>query len=79
MSWRPATRKDLPAVLRFLLRDEALCVPFTSRIRAGCRGCEIHLDAEPDGTVTDCILYTSGGLLLPVLSSPPRTGASWLR
>jgi uncharacterized protein len=71
MSWRAAGRRDLPAVLRFLLREEALCVPVTSRIRGGCRGCEIWFDEEPGGGITDCILYTSGGLLLPVLSSPP--------
>ncbi len=71
MSWRPVTRRDLPAVLRFLLGAEAQCVAVTSRIRTGCRGCQIWFDAEPDGTVTDCILYTSGGLLLPVLSQPP--------
>jgi hypothetical protein len=71
MSWRPVTRRDLPAVLRFLLREEAQCVAVTSRIRAGCRGCQLWCDELPDGTVTDCILYTSGGLLLPVLSQPP--------
>ena len=35
MSWRPAGRRDLPAILEFLLRDEALCVPFTSRLLRG--------------------------------------------
>ena len=46
-------------------------MPVSSRIRGGCRGCGIWFDELPDGGITDCILYTSGGLLLPVLSSPP--------
>ena len=71
MSWQPAARKDSPAVLRFLLADEALCVPFTSRLRAGGRGSAVYCNVEEQGTVTDCILFSSGGLLLPVLSSPP--------
>ena len=42
MSWRAAGRKDLGAILDFLLRDEALCVPFTSRLRSG-RGLLVYL------------------------------------
>jgi hypothetical protein len=71
MSWRAAAKRDTPAVLRFLLREEALCVPFTSRIRAGTRGCEIFFDSDEGGIVTDCALFTVGGLLLPVFSLPP--------
>jgi uncharacterized protein len=71
MSWQPAARKDSPAILRFLLADESLCVPFTSRIRSGCRGCAVYFDGDRHGTVTDCILHSSAGLLLPALSSPP--------
>ncbi len=71
MSWRAAAKKDTPAILRFLLRVEALCVPFTSRIRAGARGCEIFFDVDEGGGVTDCVLFTVGGLLLPVFSVPP--------
>lgn len=71
MSWRAAAKKDIPAVLRCLLREESLCVPFTSRIRAGARGCEIFFDADDRGVVTDCALFTVGGLLLPVFSTPP--------
>jgi predicted GNAT family acetyltransferase len=67
MSWRPAGRRDLPAVLEFLLRDEALCVPFTSRLRDGTRGCDVYLNTDARGDVTDCILFTTTGLLLPVL------------
>jgi predicted GNAT family acetyltransferase len=69
MSWRLAGRRDLPAVLDFLLRDESLSVPFTSRLRAGAHGCTVLLDADEAGTVTECALLTAGGLLLPVLSA----------
>jgi GNAT superfamily N-acetyltransferase len=68
MSWRRAGRKDLSLVLDFLLRDEALCVPFTSRLRGGTRGCEVYFRGDPKGTMTDSILISSAGLLLPVLS-----------
>jgi predicted GNAT family acetyltransferase len=71
MSWRAAAKKDTPAILRFLIREEARCVPFTSRIRGGTRGCEIFFDADEGGIVTDCALFTVGGLLLPVFSVPP--------
>jgi GNAT superfamily N-acetyltransferase len=68
VSWRRAARRDLSAVLDFLLRDEALCVPFTSRLRNGTRGCAVYFDEDAQGTTTDSILYSSSGLLLPVLS-----------
>jgi GNAT superfamily N-acetyltransferase len=67
MSWRRAGRRDMSAVLDLLLRDEALHVPFTSRIRSGARGCEIYMDATETGDVRECILLTAGGLLLPAL------------
>jgi predicted GNAT family acetyltransferase len=68
VSWRKAGRRDLAALLEFLLPEEALFVPFTSRLRSGARGFEIHMDADPTGAVRDCFLYTSGGLLLPAFS-----------
>ena len=68
MSWRLASRRDLAAILEFLLPEEALFVPFTSRLRAGARGSEIWVDTNDAGAVRDCFLYTSGGLLLPALS-----------
>jgi GNAT superfamily N-acetyltransferase len=68
MSWRPAGRKDLPAILDFLLRDEALCVPFTSRLLEGARGCDVYFNAGAGGGVSACILFTTAGLLLPVLT-----------
>ena len=69
MSWRQAGRRDLAALLEFLLPEEALFVPFTSRLRAGARGFDVYLDTDHRGSVRDCFLYTSGGLLLPALSA----------
>jgi predicted GNAT family acetyltransferase len=69
MSWRHAARNDLSAVVDFLLRDEALCVPFTSRLRAGTRGCDVYYSVDAQGVVAECILFTTAGLLLPVLSA----------
>ena len=69
MSWRPAGRRDLPAILEFLLRDEALCVPFTSRLIQGARGCEVYFNIDAQGAVSECILFTTAGLLLPVLAA----------
>jgi predicted GNAT family acetyltransferase len=68
MSWRAAGRKDLGVVLDYLLRDEALCVPLTSRLRVGRRGCSLYFDTDATGSVSDCILFSSTGLLLPMLS-----------
>jgi predicted GNAT family acetyltransferase len=68
MSWRQSTRKDLPALLDFLLPEEALFVPFTSRLRTGARGFEVYMDVDDTGAVRGCFLYTSGGLLLPAFS-----------
>jgi hypothetical protein len=72
MSWRQAGRRDLAALLEFLLPEEALFVPFTSRLRDGSRGFEIHMDADATGAVRDCFLHTAGGLLLPALSAEAR-------
>jgi predicted GNAT family acetyltransferase len=72
MSWRPAAGKDSPSILKFLLADETLCVPLTSRIRSGCRGCTLYFDSDEQGSVSDCLLYSSAGLLLPAFSSPPH-------
>ncbi|MGO9310814.1 MAG: GNAT family N-acetyltransferase [Spirochaetia bacterium] len=72
MSWRQAGRRDLGALLEFLLPEEALFVPFTSRLRAGSRGFEIHMDTDATGAVRDCFLHTSSGLLLPALSTGAR-------
>jgi len=68
MSWGMIGHREMDSVLSYLLRDEALCVPFTSRIRAGARGCEIYRDVNEDGAVRECFLFSSTGLLLPMLS-----------
>jgi uncharacterized protein len=68
MSWEIVGRREMDSVLSYLLRDETLCVPLTSRIRAGTRGCEIYRDVNDDGAVRECFLFSSTGLLLPVLS-----------
>jgi hypothetical protein len=69
MSWRQAGRRDLAALLEFLLPEEALFVPFTSRLRAGARGFDVYMDTDHTGAVRDSFLYTSGGLLLPAFSA----------
>lgn len=76
MSWQQAGRKDLPTVLDFLLRQEALCVPFTSRLRTGARGCDVYFDRDAAGAVAECILFTTSGLLLPVLSASRESHAA---
>ena len=68
MSWRQAGRRDLAALLEFLLPEEALFVPFTSRLRSGARGYEVYMDTDDTGAVRDCFLHTSGGLLLPAFA-----------
>jgi predicted GNAT family acetyltransferase len=75
--WQQAGRRDLPAIVEFLLQDEALCVPFTSRLRAGKRGFELYFRVSESGAVTDCVLFTATGLLLPVLG--PAADAAGLR
>jgi predicted GNAT family acetyltransferase len=69
MSWRQAGRRDLAALLEFLLPDEAGFVSLTSRLRAGARGFDVYLDADASGSVRSCFLHTSGGLLLPAFGS----------
>jgi predicted GNAT family acetyltransferase len=58
----------MPAILELLLRDEALCVPFTSRLLEGARGCDVYFNTDARGGVSECILFTTAGLLLPVLT-----------
>jgi predicted GNAT family acetyltransferase len=69
MSWIPAGRRDIPAIVEFLLPDEALHVPFSSRLRSGARGCDVFFQRGPEGGVQQCLLYTAAGLLLPVLAA----------
>jgi len=70
MSWQQASRGDFHALLEFLLPEETLFVPFTSRLRSGARGFEVYLDADRNGTVRAGFLHTSGGLLLPAFPEP---------
>ncbi len=67
MSWLPLGRREIPSVIELLLPQEALHVPFTSRIRSGARGYEVYGTRGRTGAIRECILYTSGGLLLPAL------------
>jgi len=71
MGWRLASKKDMPGVLEYLMREEELCVPFTSRLRAQARGCDVFLEHGGNG-VSGCMLATATGLLLPAL---PADGA----
>jgi len=68
MSWRLAARNDIAPILDYLLRDEACHVPFTSRLRSSTRGYEVFFDTDGSGAVTDSLMVTSTGLLLPALS-----------
>jgi len=68
MSWRQAGRRDLHALLEFLLPEESLFVPFTSRLRSGARGFEVYLEEDHAGAVRAGFLHTSGGVLLPAFS-----------
>ncbi len=68
MSWRPAARSDMDAVLSFLLQHEAMCVPITARLRAGVRGQTVYLARNARGCITGSLLMTASGLLLPLLA-----------
>ncbi len=66
MSWRFARLDDRDAIVRLLREDEPSCVPFSSRLRSGERGCGVFVE-ESRGRLTGCFMHTSHGLLLPVL------------
>jgi GNAT superfamily N-acetyltransferase len=67
MSWRPALRRDITGVLALVLHEEPLCVSFTARLKEQAKGCTLFVNAEEDGEVRECVLFSSYGLLLPVL------------
>jgi hypothetical protein len=67
MSWRLAGKRDMTAVLEFLLRDEAQCVPFTSRIRSGVRSARMYVQSDLPDKVRGSIMVTDAGLVLPCL------------
>lgn len=66
--WKPATRWEISSILKLALRDEALCVPLTSRIKGQARGCDLYVHKE-EGEVRDCFMFSSIGLFLPVFPS----------
>jgi predicted GNAT family acetyltransferase len=67
MSWKPASRRDLAGILRLILEDEALCVSFSARIKDQDKGSTLFVNGGPNGETCECFLYTSYGLMLPVL------------
>ncbi len=75
MSWRPASRRDSPALLRFILSDEKRCVPVAARVKDAGRGFQLYVNADQTGVITDCVLFSAYGLLLPVFRSADRDGA----
>ncbi len=74
MSWRPASRRDSPALLRFILSDEKRCVPVAARVKEPGRGFQLYVNADQAGAITDCVLFSAYGLLLPVFRSAGRDG-----
>ena len=79
MTWRAAARADMDAVLSFLMRDEAFCVPFTARLKEGSRGHTVYVARDSRGCVTGSLLLTSAGLLLPLLADDEPPGAELAR
>jgi predicted GNAT family acetyltransferase len=75
MSWRPATRKDAAALLRLILKEEALCVPLSSRFKEQTRGAELYVCDEGKEDFDDCLLHSPYGLLLPLFRSSQRDRA----
>lgn len=78
MSWHTATRQDLIYLKEFLIREELTCVAFSSRIREYFNslflGSEIYAilinkhDQAGRPKITEAILLTQKGLIVPVLS-----------
>lgn len=71
MSWQPLASLDRKRLEEFLRQDEPSCVPLSSRLRSGERGCAVFVDVE-GGTFSGCVMHTSRGLLLPVVPSGTR-------
>jgi predicted GNAT family acetyltransferase len=66
MSWKQASKKDLPGIITLILRDEACSVPFSARLRAQARGYTLYVNTEAQGEIRECFLFSLYGLLLPV-------------
>ena len=73
MGWIRGSKKHEPALMRLILRDEALCVPVSARFRDDSKGCTLYVNGSEDGArVQECLLHTSHGLVLPILPEGGR-------
>jgi GNAT superfamily N-acetyltransferase len=79
MSWRSASRRDTAAILRFILLDEKRCVPVAARFKDQGRRFQMFVNDDPRGAVTDCVLFSEYGLLLPVFRSASQDGGELAR
>lgn len=75
MSWYPAARRELNDVLGFLRVREWSCVAFSSRLLSHeGGGNRIFVNRSPDERITESLLLTSHGLILPAIApadNPP--------
>jgi GNAT superfamily N-acetyltransferase len=76
MSWAQVGRREMSSIVEFLLPEEALHVPFTSRLRSGARGCGVFCNRSNEGEIRECFLLTNGGLLLPAFTAAPGNPGS---
>jgi GNAT superfamily N-acetyltransferase len=67
MSWKPVTRKDYCRLLKLILTDEDHCVSLSSRIKDQDRGSVVYVNSDQAGEISECFLFSSFGLLLPML------------
>lgn len=71
MSWYPAARREVSEVLGFLRIREWSCVSFTSRLinnEPGGNRILVHRAAAEGSRITESLLLTGHGLILPVLA-----------
>ena len=83
MSWKRAEARDLPGLLELARAQEGRAVHFSSRLRSARAGGRSALPSRLEATVlvhrcgeqaTAALLFTSGGLLLPLLAAPGQGG-----
>ncbi len=83
MSWKRAEAGDLPELLELARSQESRAVHFSSRLRHARADGRAALPSRLEATVlvhrlgeetTAALLFTSGGLLLPLLAAPGRRG-----
>lgn len=75
MAWQIYKRNDMRELAEFLKTEEWGHVGFSSRIAAGDDQpftVYINRDSAPEDTITEAILYTNSGLLIPVLTAPSQ-------